>query len=116
MNKEIRAEIKEQLKEIAPKRRNHKELMKAFNRDFSTGGISYWDWYKKCLKQWNPTLHCTRDKARYTMLAYGFLKGLSYKDMEQTCTEEASAYEIARIAKAEQDVVSSWLEEVSDVA
>jgi len=101
MTNEIRTKFRTKIANITINRRKSKESL----RDLHRKNGDYYDLVNLSKEDY----YVSRWDARHTLLAYGYLKGNTYEDMEQTCREEASANLIATIALADRDVIASWL-------
>lgn len=101
MTKEIRTTFRNNIANITINRRKSKAALKNLHR--RNGG---WHDHMTLGKE---SFFVSRWDARHTMLAYGFLKGKSYEDIEQTCREEASASFIASLANTDTASAAAWL-------
>ncbi len=69
------------------------------------------------MAKWRLNHHRTtvvREHTRFNLLAYGLLKSIPYKVMEQKCDELPNLHLVAKTAKhfgGEEELVDSWIAE-----
>ena len=109
MTKDIINKFKNKIAIITANRRKSNEALKENNRwlNENHNSADYWDRKKDELLA--SDFYCSESTARHTMLAYGTLRGRAYKDIENTCREEPSAYTIALFAEIDKSSVELWL-------
>lgn len=104
VTKEIVRKIKENQK------RTLQETNEIIRLYYDEKKITYSEYHKRTRELKNEEYYYTSEKARETYLAYGFIRGKKYRDIERVTRSKPDYLRVAEYANAYPANILEWME------